>query len=50
MSNHGRKPRLRSEWGVMWGEYERYAVLRKMAAEAQQGTLSAVQEGAPSPL
>ena len=28
---HGRKPRARSEWGEMWPEYERYALLRAAA-------------------
>ena len=32
-AKHGVKPRKRSEWGEMWPEYERYAVLRKMATE-----------------
>ena len=33
-AREGKKPRKRSEWGDMWPEYERYVVLRKMAAEA----------------
>ena len=32
-AKHGVKPRKRSEWGEMWPEYERYAVLRKMASD-----------------
>lgn len=32
-AQHGVKPRKRSEWGEMWPEYERYAVLRKMASD-----------------
>ena len=37
---HGVKPRRRSEWGEMWSEYERYAVLRKMASDRQIASTS----------
>jgi len=35
-AKHGVKPRKRSEWGDMWAEYERYAVLRKMSNDKKQ--------------
>jgi hypothetical protein len=36
VSENGRKPRLRSEWGVMWGEYERYQAARQQASERRK--------------
>lgn len=44
-SKHGVKPRKRSEWGEMWPEYERYAVLRKMATEKKLAQDMAELEG-----